>query len=61
MGARQILAGHMTVGQLFSYTMFLGFLIAPVAQMASIVLVFEEDQKHRSTVPSRIATYTVSH
>jgi subfamily B ATP-binding cassette protein MsbA len=36
MGARQILAGHMTVGQLFSYTMFLGFLIAPVAQMASI-------------------------
>ena len=36
MGARQILAGHMTVGQLFSYTMFLGFLIAPVAQIASI-------------------------
>ncbi|HZI55291.1 MAG TPA: ABC transporter ATP-binding protein, partial [Verrucomicrobiae bacterium] len=36
LGARQILAGHMTVGQLFSYTMFLGFLIAPVAQIASI-------------------------
>ncbi|MGZ4830900.1 MAG: ABC transporter ATP-binding protein, partial [Candidatus Angelobacter sp.] len=36
MGARQILAHHMTVGQLFSYTMFMGFLIAPVAQMASI-------------------------
>jgi ABC-type multidrug transport system fused ATPase/permease subunit len=36
MGARQILAHQMTVGQLFSYTMFLGFLIAPVAQMASI-------------------------
>jgi subfamily B ATP-binding cassette protein MsbA len=36
MGARQILAGHMTVGQLFSYTMFLGFIIAPVAQIASI-------------------------
>jgi subfamily B ATP-binding cassette protein MsbA len=35
-GARQILAGHMTPGQLFSYTMFMGFLIAPVAQMASI-------------------------
>jgi subfamily B ATP-binding cassette protein MsbA len=35
-GARQILAGHMTAGQLFSYTMFMGFLIAPVAQMASI-------------------------
>jgi len=30
------LAGHMTTGQLFSYTMFMGFLIAPVAQMASI-------------------------
>src|ERR1700720_1883008 len=25
-GARQILAGHMTSGQLFSYTMFMGFL-----------------------------------
>lgn len=36
MGARQILAGHMTIGQLFSYTMFLGFIIAPVAQIASI-------------------------
>ena len=36
MGARQILSGHMTVGQLFSYTMFMGFLIAPVAQIASI-------------------------
>lgn len=36
MGARQIFAGHMTVGQLFSYTMFMGFLIAPVAQIANI-------------------------
>jgi ABC-type multidrug transport system fused ATPase/permease subunit len=36
MGARQILAHHMTVGDLFSYTMFMGFLIAPVAQIASI-------------------------
>jgi len=36
LGARQILAHHMTVGQLFSYTMFMGFLIAPVAQIASI-------------------------
>jgi ABC-type multidrug transport system fused ATPase/permease subunit len=36
MGARQIFAGHMTVGGLFSYTMFMGFLIAPVAQVASI-------------------------
>ena len=36
MGARQIMAGHMTVGELFSYTMFMGFLVAPVAQIASI-------------------------
>ena len=35
-GARQIMAGHMTVGELFSYTMFMGFLVAPVAQIASI-------------------------
>jgi len=35
-GARQILAGHMTAGDLFSYTMFMAFLIAPVAQIASI-------------------------
>jgi subfamily B ATP-binding cassette protein MsbA len=35
-GARQITAGHMTVGELFSYTMFMGFLVAPVAQIASI-------------------------
>ncbi|HST77638.1 MAG TPA: ABC transporter transmembrane domain-containing protein, partial [Verrucomicrobiae bacterium] len=35
-GARQIMAGHMTVGVLFSYTMFMGFLVAPVAQIASI-------------------------
>jgi ABC-type multidrug transport system fused ATPase/permease subunit len=36
MGARQIFAHHMTIGQLFSYTMFMGFLVAPVAQIASI-------------------------
>jgi len=36
MGARQIFAGHMTPGGLFSYTMFMGFLVAPVAQIASI-------------------------
>jgi subfamily B ATP-binding cassette protein MsbA len=35
-GGRQILAGHMTPGILFSYTMYMGFLIAPVAQIASI-------------------------
>jgi subfamily B ATP-binding cassette protein MsbA len=36
MGARQIAVGQMTVGGLFSYTMFMGFLVAPVAQIASI-------------------------
>jgi ABC-type multidrug transport system fused ATPase/permease subunit len=35
-GARQIFAGHMTVGGFFSYTMLMGFLVAPMAQMASI-------------------------
>ena len=35
-GARQIFAGHMTVGDLFMYTTLMGFLIAPVAQIASI-------------------------
>src|SRR5467141_2183482 len=29
-GARQILAGSMTLGQYFSYTAFLGFLVAPM-------------------------------
>ena len=35
-GARQIFAHHMTVGGLFSYTMLMGFLVAPVAQVAAI-------------------------
>jgi ABC-type multidrug transport system fused ATPase/permease subunit len=35
-GASQVLAGKMTTGGLFSYTMFIGFLIAPVAQIAAI-------------------------
>src|SRR5438309_1000280 len=35
-GARQILAGSMTLGQYFSYTAFLAFLIAPIVQIASI-------------------------
>ncbi len=35
-GSRQILAGHMKVGDLFMYTMLMGFLVAPVAQVASI-------------------------
>ena len=35
-GARQIFAQQMTLGDLFSYTMYIGFLVAPVAQIASI-------------------------
>jgi ABC-type multidrug transport system fused ATPase/permease subunit len=36
MGARHILAGTMTPGAFFSYTFFLGLLIAPVFQIVSI-------------------------
>src|ERR1700720_2479910 len=36
LGARQILAGTMTPGTFFSYTLFLGFLIAPVFQTVAI-------------------------
>jgi len=36
LGARQILAGTMTLGVLFTYTAFLGMLIAPVAQIVGI-------------------------
>jgi subfamily B ATP-binding cassette protein MsbA len=35
-GARQILVGRMTAGDLFMYTALMGFLVAPVAQVASI-------------------------
>src|SRR5262249_59008223 len=35
-GARQILAGQMTQGDLVMYTALMGFLVAPVAQIASI-------------------------
>jgi subfamily B ATP-binding cassette protein MsbA len=35
-GGRQILQGDLTVGDLFSFTLFLGFLVAPVVQMANI-------------------------
>jgi len=35
-GARQILAGSMTLGQYFSYTAFLAFLVAPIFQIAAI-------------------------
>jgi ABC-type multidrug transport system fused ATPase/permease subunit len=35
-GARQILAGTLTIGGFFTYTLFLGFLVAPIVQMVSI-------------------------
>ena len=35
-GARQILAGKLTIGEFFTYTMFMGFLIAPVMQIVQI-------------------------
>jgi len=35
-GTRQILAGTLTLGGFFTYTLFLGFLVAPVFQIVSI-------------------------
>jgi len=35
-GGRLIVEGQLTVGDLFSFTLFLGFLIAPIVQMANI-------------------------
>ncbi len=35
-GARQVLAGTMTLGELFTYTIFLGFLVAPIIQIVSV-------------------------
>jgi subfamily B ATP-binding cassette protein MsbA len=35
-GAREVLAGSLTVGGLFTYTVFLGFLVGPVFQIVSI-------------------------
>ena len=35
-GTREILAGHLTVGGFFTYTMFLGFLVGPMFQIVSI-------------------------
>lgn len=35
-GGRQILQGSLTLGDLFSFTLFMGFLIAPIVQMANI-------------------------
>ena len=36
LGARQIIAGTLTLGGFFTYTMFMGFLIAPVLQVVNI-------------------------
>ena len=35
-GARQILAGSLTIGGLFTYTLLMGFLIAPIMQIVAI-------------------------
>lgn len=35
-GAKQILAGSLTIGGFFTYTLFMGFLIAPVMQIVQI-------------------------
>jgi ABC-type multidrug transport system fused ATPase/permease subunit len=35
-GARQVLEGHLTVGGLFTYTVLLGFLVAPVFQVVAV-------------------------
>src|SRR5581483_2346764 len=35
-GTRQILAGSLTIGGFFTYTLFMGFLIAPVMQIVQI-------------------------
>jgi len=36
LGARQILAGTLTLGGFFTYTMFLGYLVAPIFQIVNI-------------------------
>ncbi|MBI2817091.1 MAG: ABC transporter ATP-binding protein [Acidobacteria bacterium] len=35
-GARQIVAGTMTLGSLFTYTLFLGFMVAPLIQVIGV-------------------------
>jgi subfamily B ATP-binding cassette protein MsbA len=36
LGARQVLSGELTLGGFFTYTMFLGFLVAPLFQVVGI-------------------------
>ncbi len=35
-GGREVIAHHMTIGELFSFTLYLGLVIAPVVQIVSI-------------------------
>ena len=35
-GAHQIMAGTLTIGSFFTYTLFLGFLVAPIVQIVNI-------------------------
>src|SRR6267378_1057890 len=35
-GAHQILAGTLTIGEFFTYTLFLGFLVAPIVQIVAV-------------------------
>ena len=35
-GARQIISGALTIGAFFTYTLFLGFLVAPIIQLVNI-------------------------
>src|SRR5207244_7461189 len=35
-GARMILSGRMSIGDFFAFTLYLGFMVAPVFQMVSI-------------------------
>lgn len=35
-GARQIISGTLTIGSFFTYTLFLGFLVAPIIQIVAI-------------------------
>jgi subfamily B ATP-binding cassette protein MsbA len=41
-GSRMILAGDMTIGDFFSYTLYLAFLVAPIIQMSNIGSQFTE-------------------
>ena len=42
LGARQILAGAMTLGTFFEFTLFLGMLVAPISQMVGLAPLMSE-------------------